>query len=378
MSSRGIVPPTIDQRRRRPPRPAAGPRPAGTRVMWAPERIERPTTSASSCTTVAAICSGRLVQSGVDDLHARVAQAAGDDLRPAVVAVEAGLGDDDTDRAVHGRFLRVGRGDEYSTPPGPANSPGGSVSAVPDPGVTRCARTVRKAADAVTARADLLVVCVPRFPAAAHRPGGRRGRRAGRRGGARREGRRDRRARAGSATRFHAGDALRGAARRGGGRGDGHDRRLARGRTRGGRPHRARAHALGRPGAARTTPTAARASARSSRASAPAPTASTASARPIPTPGRPTERLTVHSPVVPRRRRSAGPTASSRRSTARATSPTRRPTTSRRRSWPSTPRRWPTRSPASPARCSGASQPGEARAPGRCSAWPRARPSRPS
>ena len=30
----------------------------GTRVMWAPERIERPTASASSWITVAAICSG--------------------------------------------------------------------------------------------------------------------------------------------------------------------------------------------------------------------------------------------------------------------------------------------------------------------------------
>ena len=40
---------------------------------------------------------GRLVQAGVDDLHAGVAQRARDDLRAAVVAVEAGLGDDDAD-----------------------------------------------------------------------------------------------------------------------------------------------------------------------------------------------------------------------------------------------------------------------------------------
>ena len=35
----------------------------------------------------------RLVQPGVDDLHAGVAERGGDDLRAAVVAVEAGLGE---------------------------------------------------------------------------------------------------------------------------------------------------------------------------------------------------------------------------------------------------------------------------------------------
>ena len=34
---------------------------------------------------------GRLVEAGVDDLHAGVAQRAGDDLRPPVVPVEADL-----------------------------------------------------------------------------------------------------------------------------------------------------------------------------------------------------------------------------------------------------------------------------------------------
>ena len=43
---------------------------------------------------------GRLAQAGVDDLHAGVAQGAGDDLGAAVVAVEAGLGDQDTDFAI--------------------------------------------------------------------------------------------------------------------------------------------------------------------------------------------------------------------------------------------------------------------------------------
>jgi hypothetical protein len=38
-----------------------------------------------------------LVQARVDDLHAGVAKRPGDDLRTAVVAVEAGLGNDDAD-----------------------------------------------------------------------------------------------------------------------------------------------------------------------------------------------------------------------------------------------------------------------------------------
>ena len=49
---------------------------------------------------------GRLAEARVDDLEALVAQAAGEDLRAAVVAVEAGLGDQDLDRAVgHGRIV---------------------------------------------------------------------------------------------------------------------------------------------------------------------------------------------------------------------------------------------------------------------------------
>ena len=77
--------------------------------MCAPERIERPTASASSWITVSTICSGRLVQPGVDDLHAGVAQRAGDDLGAAVVAVEAGLGDDDADLALAGCVCAHGR-----------------------------------------------------------------------------------------------------------------------------------------------------------------------------------------------------------------------------------------------------------------------------
>ena len=45
---------------------------------------------------------GRLVQPGVDDLHPGVAKRAGDDLRAAIVPVEARLRDDDADLPCHG------------------------------------------------------------------------------------------------------------------------------------------------------------------------------------------------------------------------------------------------------------------------------------
>ena len=48
---------------------------------------------------------GRLVQARVDHLHAGVAQRARDDLRAAVVAVEAGLGDDDADLLLVGAAI---------------------------------------------------------------------------------------------------------------------------------------------------------------------------------------------------------------------------------------------------------------------------------
>ena len=49
---------------------------------------------------------GRLAEARVDDLEALVAEAAGEDLGAAVVAVEAGLGDEHLDRAVgHGRIV---------------------------------------------------------------------------------------------------------------------------------------------------------------------------------------------------------------------------------------------------------------------------------
>ena len=65
--------------------------------MWAPDRIERPTTSTSSCTAAVAIISGRLVQPGVDHLHPGVAQRGGHHLGAAVVPVEPRLGHEHAD-----------------------------------------------------------------------------------------------------------------------------------------------------------------------------------------------------------------------------------------------------------------------------------------
>ena len=57
MSSAGIVPPTVTSTSSAPCSRSISTI-FGTRVMWAPERIERPTAWASSWITVAAICSG--------------------------------------------------------------------------------------------------------------------------------------------------------------------------------------------------------------------------------------------------------------------------------------------------------------------------------
>ena len=49
---------------------------------------------------------GRLAKTGVDDLEAFVAQAAREHLRAAIVAIEAGLGDEHLDRPVgHDRII---------------------------------------------------------------------------------------------------------------------------------------------------------------------------------------------------------------------------------------------------------------------------------
>ena len=61
--------------------------------MWAPERIESPTTSTSSCSRDLGDHLGRLVEARVDDLHTVIAQHARDGLRAAVVTVETGFAD---------------------------------------------------------------------------------------------------------------------------------------------------------------------------------------------------------------------------------------------------------------------------------------------
>ncbi len=72
--------------------------------MCAPLRIDRPTTSTSSWIGGGRDHLRRLVQAGVDDLHPGVAQRGGDDLGAAVVAVETGLGDENSDGTHLARF----------------------------------------------------------------------------------------------------------------------------------------------------------------------------------------------------------------------------------------------------------------------------------
>ena len=61
---------------------------------------------------------GRLAEAGVDDLEALVAEAAGEHLCATVMAVEAGLGDQDLDRAIgHGRIVVATRQPASMAPP---------------------------------------------------------------------------------------------------------------------------------------------------------------------------------------------------------------------------------------------------------------------
>ena len=63
--------------------------------MWAPDRHDSPTASTSSWMRGRGDLLGGLVEARVDDLHPGVSQRPGDDLDAAVVAVEAGFGDED-------------------------------------------------------------------------------------------------------------------------------------------------------------------------------------------------------------------------------------------------------------------------------------------
>ena len=72
---------------------------SGTSARCEPDRIDRPTTSTSSSRAAAAISAGREPDALVDDLHAGVARRDRDLLGAVGVAVEAGLADEQPDRA---------------------------------------------------------------------------------------------------------------------------------------------------------------------------------------------------------------------------------------------------------------------------------------
>ena len=72
----------------------------GTSVMCAPDRIDRPDDVDVLLERGRRDHLGRLAKPGVDDLEALVAQAPGEHLGAAVVAVEPGLGDEHLERAV--------------------------------------------------------------------------------------------------------------------------------------------------------------------------------------------------------------------------------------------------------------------------------------
>ena len=73
----------------------------GKSVRWAPDSSDSPTPSASSWRTVSAICSGVWCKPGVDDLEPVIAKRSRDGLGTAVVAIKAGLRDDDSVGAFH-------------------------------------------------------------------------------------------------------------------------------------------------------------------------------------------------------------------------------------------------------------------------------------
>ena len=200
--------------------------------------------------------------------------------------------------------------------------------------------TLRKSADPVAAKADLLVVCVADPPKPLDGSGGRGGLRPRRSGGARGQGQGDRRqGRLGDALpRRPPGSRPRGSWWSGSGAAARDDWRSA-GRAAAGTASQAKAQ-VGRRGPAGlgdpspTSPPSSRASASGAYRFDRFKTAGDATGR-AGAPGGPLPRR-------PRRPTCAAPTASSRRSTGRATSPTRRATTSPRRCSPSARRSWPT------------------------------------
>ena len=77
----------------------------GIMVLCAPERIEMPMASTSSCTRGVDNLLRGLPQAGVDDFHPRIAQGARHNLGPPVVAVQAGFGNQNSNSFVHGHSI---------------------------------------------------------------------------------------------------------------------------------------------------------------------------------------------------------------------------------------------------------------------------------
>jgi hypothetical protein len=73
----------------------------GQMCMWAPDRIDKPITSASSCSAAVTICSGVCRKARVDHFHPGVAERPGDDFRAPVVTVEPWFGNDYANPTVH-------------------------------------------------------------------------------------------------------------------------------------------------------------------------------------------------------------------------------------------------------------------------------------
>ena len=106
-----------------------------------PDRIESPTMSTSSSRAAAAISAGREPDALVDDLHAGVAGRDRDLLGAVRVAVEAGLADEQPDRAAGRRPRPAARW------PGPAciSSPGRTATAPTPVGARYSPNTSRSA-----------------------------------------------------------------------------------------------------------------------------------------------------------------------------------------------------------------------------------------
>ena len=82
--------------------------------MCAPDSTDSPTASASSWSAVSATCSGVWNRPGVDHLEPGVPEGPGDHLDAPIVAVEAGLGHDDSIGPLHGgdpKWMPIARSD---------------------------------------------------------------------------------------------------------------------------------------------------------------------------------------------------------------------------------------------------------------------------